>query len=290
MVDKYTAQAPTKEEAITKALTILDIAKEDAIIEVNVEARKGFLGIGQKDAVVTVKRKEVDHLESVLAEAKKINIKPTDNPTIDIPDKTDKSHVSKEVTIEENKSEESNDEKLTSVTENQESNTVEVDQTEEVSPEVNPEDQKAIEHVHHYLNRIIEAMGIDDADIMVEQDNERVRYEISTEDAGLVIGRHGKVLNGLQRLAQVQLLQHADNRLFVRVDAEDYRSRRRNTIEHLAEKTAQKVKRTKQPVILEPMPAHERKQIHRYLNQYSDIKTHSEGKEPHRYLVVESAQ
>lgn len=158
---------------------------------------------------------------------------------------------------------------------------------DEDDPEENREDQEAIQHVHDYLKRVIQAMGIDDATVELSQDSEQVLFDITTEDAGLVIGRHGKVLNGLQRLAQIQLHQHADNKLYVRVDAENYRSRRRGTVQHLAEKTANKVKQTNQPVILEPMPAHERKQIHRYLHHHSGVKTHSEGKEPNRYLVVE---
>ena len=158
---------------------------------------------------------------------------------------------------------------------------------DEDDPEENQEDQEAIQHVHDYLKRVIQAMGIDDATVELSQDSEQVLFDITTEDAGLVIGRHGKVLNGLQRLAQIQLHQHADNKLYVRVDAENYRSRRRGTVQHLAEKTANKVKQTNQPVILEPMPAHERKQIHRYLHHHSGVKTHSEGKEPNRYLVVE---
>ena len=154
----------------------------------------------------------------------------------------------------------------------------------------NQEDQEAISFVKDYLLSIISHMGVDDVTIETIQDQQFIKYDIDTQDAGLVIGRHGKVLNGLQTLAQIQLHQRADNKLHAHVDAENYRSRRKGTVEHLAKKTAQQVINTNQSVILEPMPAHERKQIHRQLSRYSEVQTHSEGKEPHRYLVVEPKQ
>ncbi|MGX7446731.1 RNA-binding cell elongation regulator Jag/EloR [Dolosigranulum pigrum] len=295
-MDKYVAQGATTQAAIEEGLQKLGISREEAIIDIQSEGRKGFLGIGQKDAIVTVRRKESNKFDQVLAEATDLSM---DKSVKEVPTNESLSAtVSTEAMDEPVQSEdESLSEKTEATNEEHEMAAHESAEVVEVAnedtaydeddPEENQEDQEAIQHVHDYLKRVIQAMGIDDATVELSQDSEQVLFDITTEDAGLVIGRHGKVLNGLQRLAQIQLHQHADNKLYVRVDAENYRSRRRGTVQHLAEKTANKVKQTNQPVILEPMPAHERKQIHRYLHHHSGVKTHSEGKEPNRYLVVE---
>lgn len=295
-MDKYVAQGATTQAAIEEGLQKLGISREEAIIDIQSEGRKGFLGIGQKDAIVTVRRKESNKFDQVLAEATDLSM---DKSVKEVPTNESLSAtVSTEAMDEPVQSEdESLSEKTEATNEEHEMAAHESAEIVEVAnedtaydeddPEENQEDQEAIRHVHDYLKRVIQAMGIDDATVELSQDSEQVLFDITTEDAGLVIGRHGKVLNGLQRLAQIQLHQHADNKLYVRVDAENYRSRRRGTVQHLAEKTANKVKQTNQPVILEPMPAHERKQIHRYLHHHSGVKTHSEGKEPNRYLVVE---
>ncbi|QTJ50822.1 protein jag [Dolosigranulum pigrum] len=292
-MDKYVAQGATTQAAIEEGLQKLGISREEAIIDIQSEGRKGFLGIGQKDAIVTVRRKESNKFDQVLAEATDLSM---DKSVKEVPTNESLSAtVSTEAMDEPVQSEdESLFEKTEATNEEHEMTAPESAEVasedtvyDEDDPEENQEDQEAIQHVHDYLKRVIQAMGIDDATVELSQDSEQVLFDITTEDAGLVIGRHGKVLNGLQRLAQIQLHQHADNKLYVRVDAENYRSRRRGTVQHLAEKTANKVKQTNQPVILEPMPAHERKQIHRYLHHHSGVKTHSEGKEPNRYLVVE---
>lgn len=144
----------------------------------------------------------------------------------------------------------------------------------------------AIESVRVYLKEIIIAMDVSDVEVYTSRVDNKIKYDIETKNAGMIIGRHGKVLNGLQTLAQNHMHQLADSKLYVRVDAEKYRERRRTTVETLAERTADKALKTNKPVKLNPMPAHERKQIHRYLNTNPNIKTHSEGREPKRYLVV----
>lgn len=293
MIDKYTAQAKTQEEAIEKGLKELQISRSEAEIQVNSPGKKGFLGFGAKDAVVTVKRKGKSQIDDVLGDAlpkssplvsdektevKETKVEDKETPTQPTePVKTDETSQSEEQVENQSSELETKDELSEDTTEDFDEN----DATE------NPEDLEAIDYVRDYLANIINHMGIDDATVTTNQDDRFIQYDIETEDAGLVIGRHGKVLNGLQTLAQIQLHQRADNKLHARVDAENYRNRRKDTVEHLAKKTAKQVMDTNQSVILEPMPAHERKQIHRYLSRYNDVQTHSEGKEPHRYLVVE---
>jgi len=321
MIDKYTAQAPTKEAAIEKGLKELGITRDKAKIEITTPGKKGFLGIGQKDAVVTVSRKEKTSImdEVDLLSSKETQTAGSENQTLDktaAVEKTEEETTTPPVSTENVKESDSEEKKeiqetfeevenqavappvhsmekaedeLTDQVDEEDSKPSEEEEKKERERQakIEEQDEKAIQEVHSYLKDILLHMGVEDAEVDVRRDKERVLFDVKTEDAGLVIGRHGKVLNGLQTLIQIQLHQLADTKLFAKVDTENYRNRRKDTVERLAKKTANQVVKTNQQVILEPMPAHERKQIHRHLYKDSRIKTYSEGKEPHRYLVVE---
>ena len=140
-----------------------------------------------------------------------------------------------------------------------------------------------------YLEQIAEIYGAPSV-VHVEVQKEKMNFVFETEKPGLLIGKYGKILNAIQVLAQVSVHRFVKGRMSVQVDVGDYRLRRTEALQQIAEKTARRVLKTKQPVYLEPLPAYERKQIHAYLSKNKRISTHSEGKEPHRYLVVEIAE
>ena len=140
-----------------------------------------------------------------------------------------------------------------------------------------------------YLEQIAEIYGAPSV-VHVEVQKEKMNFVFETDKPGLLIGKYGKILNSLQVLAQVSVHRFVKGRMSVQVDVGDYRLRRTEALQQIAEKTARRVLKTKQPVYLEPLPAYERKQIHAYLSKNKRISTHSEGKEPHRYLVVEIAE
>ena len=140
-----------------------------------------------------------------------------------------------------------------------------------------------------YLEQIAEIYGAPSV-VHVEVQKEKMNFVFETEKPGLLIGKYGKILNALQVLAQVSVHRFVKGRMSVQVDVGDYRLRRTEALQQIAEKTARRVLKTKQPVYLEPLPAYERKQIHAYLSKNKRISTHSEGKEPHRYLVVEISE
>ena len=140
-----------------------------------------------------------------------------------------------------------------------------------------------------YLEQIAEIYGASSV-VHVEVQKEKMNFIFETDKPGLLIGKYGKILNALQVLAQVSVHRFVKGRMSVQVDVGDYRLRRTEALQQIAEKTARRVLKTKQPVYLEPLPAYERKQIHAYLSKNKRISTHSEGKEPHRYLVVEIAE
>lgn len=140
-----------------------------------------------------------------------------------------------------------------------------------------------------YLEQIAEIYGAPSV-VYVEVQKEKMNFVFETEKPGLLIGKYGKILNALQVLAQVSVHRFVKGRMSVQVDVGDYRLRRTEALQQIAERTARRVLKTKQTVYLEPLPAYERKQIHAYLSKNKRISTHSEGKEPHRYLVVEIAE
>ena len=167
-----------------------------------------------------------------------------------------------------------------------EDNDTESDETVEV---LDNHIEEAAHVTKAYLEQIAEIYGAPSV-VHVEVQKEKMNFVFETEKPGLLIGKYGKILNALQVLAQVSVHRFVKGRMSVQVDVGDYRLRRTEALQQIAERTARRVLKTKQPVYFEPFPAYERKQIHAYLSKNKRISTHSEGKEPHRYLVVEIAE
>ncbi|RLQ93965.1 RNA-binding cell elongation regulator Jag/EloR [Falsibacillus albus] len=145
-----------------------------------------------------------------------------------------------------------------------------------------------IEEAKQFLQDITAKMGID-AEIETKQDGRVVEIYFSGEKMALLIGKRGQTLNSLQYLTQLVVNRHGEQFITIMLNAEDYRERRKETLEDLAQKMASKAIRTKRSVKLEPMPSFERKIIHAALMKNNQVKTHSEGSEPSRYLVINPA-
>ncbi|WP_027408142.1 RNA-binding cell elongation regulator Jag/EloR [Anoxybacteroides tepidamans] len=142
-----------------------------------------------------------------------------------------------------------------------------------------------IEETETFLKNVIEKMGIKATIEKVENDKE-VLFSITGEKIGLLIGKHGQTLNSLQLLAQLVANRYTQDYINITVDAENYRTRRKEVLTQLAEKLAEKAIKTKREVKLEPLPAYERKVIHAALANNGQVKTFSVGTEPHRYIVI----
>lgn len=250
------------EKAIQKGLRQLGLTQEEVVVEVITEGKKGLFGFGQKDAMVAltpVVKEEVVEEVSTPAVEKAV----------------EEVVVSEDESFEEDFEDDFEDEEDVEGSENEETT---VDRLEEAA------------HVTKaYLEGIANTYGAK-ATVTVEVRRDRMTFVFDTDKQGLLIGKHGKILNALQVLAQVSVHRFVKGRISVQVDVGDYRQRRSETLQQIAERTARKVLKTKQPVYLEPLPAYERKQIHAALSKNKRISTHSEGKEPHRYLVVEIAE
>lgn len=140
--------------------------------------------------------------------------------------------------------------------------------------------------VCRYLEQVIQEYGAE-AQVTYKTKGNQVIFNIETDKSGLVIGKHGKIINALQTLVQVMIHRTERRRTTILLNVGDYRDRRSNVLEQIAQRTADQVLKTKQTVILDPLPAYERKQIHAYLSKVDHVSTHSEGKDPNRYLVVD---
>lgn len=145
--------------------------------------------------------------------------------------------------------------------------------------------QDPVEESTNFLKKVLTEMNIV-AELDVKVDGRNIFMGISGEKTALVIGKRGQTLNSLQYLTQIVANRYSDQYLSVTIDAEGYREKRRETLEQLAERLAQKALKTKQDVHLEPMPSFERKIMHAILSSYSDVETYSVGKEPNRSLVI----
>ena len=139
--------------------------------------------------------------------------------------------------------------------------------------------------VRDFLTQVFDAMDLTvDISVEVEEDNHTVNVELKGDEMGVLIGKRGQTLDSLQYLTSLALNRHTDEYVKVKLDTEDYRKRRKETLENLAKNIAYKVKRTKRPV--EPMNPFERRVIHSTLQNDKYVSTHSEGEEPHRHVVV----
>ena len=138
-----------------------------------------------------------------------------------------------------------------------------------------------------FLERILNAMNIQ-AKIEIDFDEVEgvMQIDLSGDDMGVLIGKRGQTLDSLQYLTSLVINKESDSYLKVKLDTENYRERRRETLENLAKNLAYKVKRTKKQVILEPMNPYERRIIHSALQYDKFVETHSEGEEPYRKVVI----
>ena len=143
------------------------------------------------------------------------------------------------------------------------------------------------DHVREFLNNVFRAMGME-VEILIRksEDEKNIDIELKGSDMGVLIGKRGQTLDSLQYLTNLAVGKQVNEYVKVKIDTEDYRKRRRETLENLAKNIAYKVKRTKRPVSLEPMNPFERRIIHSALQGDRYVNTHSEGDEPYRNVVV----
>ena len=144
------------------------------------------------------------------------------------------------------------------------------------------------DNVREFLNAVFSAMQMEvELLIKVDEEDKSIDIELKGDNMGILIGKRGQTLDSLQYLTSLAVNKNLEDYYKVKVDTEDYRKRRRETLENLAKNIAYKVKRTRRSVNLEPMNPFERRIIHSTLQNDKYVTTHSEGEEPYRHVVVE---
>lgn len=250
--------AKTVNDAIMEACTHFMVSRDNLEYEVVEEGSSGFLGLGSKSAKIKAREKEETEEAAVLA-----------NET-----------VKEEKKIEEVK-EEKKEEKKAEVSEVKEEKAAA--KKEKVVVNAKEVEDKSIT----FLKDVLHAMDIA-AVVEAEYNAEEEALEINLigEDMGVLIGKRGQTLDSLQYLVSLVVNKGTNGYIRVKVDTENYRERRKATLENLAKNIANKVVRTRRPISLEPMNPYERRIIHSALQNNKYVTTHSEGEEPYRKVVV----
>jgi spoIIIJ-associated protein len=168
------------------------------------------------------------------------------------------------------------------------------DQPTRVRAEVDVEAWRAVaeeipeepaERVRAIVGRVVHALGLR-ATVDIDESDDEIRATVNGDDLGLLIGKHGSTIDALQHIAFRAAFRGDGDRKQVTVDAAGYRERREGALHRMADRAAAEALQYGRPVELEPMRATERKIVHTYLSERTDVETHSEGDEPDRRLVV----
>ena len=263
--------AKTVDGAITEALIQLGVTSDRLEYEVIEKGSAGFLGIGMKQAVIEARRKPEPKEEKV------------EEPVVEEPVRVEPKKV-EAVQPQKAAAEKKADEPQKAAFEK----AVEKEVKEEVKKEtklveVQPQTIKAVED---FLKNTMKAMDMEvELKTEIDQDG-ALCVDMSGEHMGILIGKRGQTLDSLQYLANRVANKHQEGYVRVKLDTENYRARREETLRHLAKNIAHKVKRNRRPVALEPMNPYERRIIHSALQSDPYVMTHSEGEEPFRKVVI----
>ena len=264
--------AKTIDEAVEKALLELKATRDEVEIEVIEEPSGGFLGlIGGKDAIVKVKKK-MDHKDIVESILKDEEIQ-TVRTVLD-----EKAQQEAQEAAEDKESDEV-------FAESEEEEEAEATPEEPAFERLNDEEMEVM--IRDYIDRIMGAMDLAYTLSVDFNENEiDVSIDGKKEETGIVIGKHGSTLNGIQIVLSAMVNQRSEEFRRVIVDCSGYRKKREQVLKRIAGKTANKVLKTNKSIKLEPMNAQERRIIHACLANVDGIRTRSEGKDPHRRVVI----
>ena len=308
MADFREFSAKTVEDCITDACMTFSVTSDRLDYEVVSEGSSGFIGIGKKDAVIKARIKEESFEELEEKQAKE-----TAAEKAKAQEKAEQEKARKEAEKEAKRKENAeraaairekngmNDEEEVSERsggrdrnrhgkkDNRRSSEEEnkaVEEKRELKDIPEEEKTKIIGDATEFLKEVFAAMKIDvNLDMKVDEYG-TLTVDLSGEEMGLLIGKRGQTLDSLQYLTSLVVNKDRDDYIRVKVDTEDYRARRKDTLEKLARNIAFKVKRSRRPMVLEPMNPYERRIIHSALQNDRYVTTHSEGEEPYRKVVV----
>ena len=263
--------AKTVNDAITKACIELQAASDKLEIQVISEGSSGFFGIGSKPAVIRAAVKAAPEKEP------------------EAPQKPEKKEAAPAPVKEAPKKEAVKKETERKAAPRQAENARHSEPREEreVVQRTDEEIARIKATALEFLSGVFKAMELP-VEIQMEYnaENDSLEVDFAGEDMGILIGKRGQTLDSLQYLTSLVVNKEQKDYVRVKLDTENYRKRRKETLENLARNIAYKVKKTRRPVSLEPMNPYERRIIHSALQGNKFVETYSEGSEPYRHVVV----
>ena len=256
----------TEDEAISRALEQLGLDRDDVSVEILERAKAGFLGLGSCPAKVRVSYGPEEEPTSQQLRAERVREERVEKPRAPRPEKKPAEKIAEKPQHRE----EPKQEPVQSV------------KTEELGEEVN--DDRAQE-IKKFLSGLLQQLEVQ-AEIKVYLP-EKGRYKVFLEGQGLgaIIGRRGETLDAIQQLTSYSV-NRTGSRVRIQLDAENYRAKREQSLERLANKVAGKVVKYRRSVTLEPMNAYERHVIHTALQEVPGVTTYSTGVDPNRRVIV----
>ena len=277
-MNEITVSAKTLDDAITEALIQLGITSDQLDYDVIEKGSAGFLGFGCKQAVIKARRKVQEVKEEPVVEVKEVK-----------PEKSEKSVAKKEFR-KENKKDAKKDNKRENRKEHKKETAPVKEVVEKKEQKLGAVQPNTITECEKFLKDVLGTMGMD-VQITSSIDEEgALNINMEGENMGILIGKRGQTLDSLQYLTNRIANKSQEDYVRVKLDTENYRQRRKETLENLAKNIAYKVKRTKKSVSLEPMNPYERRVIHSALQGDKYVSTHSEGEEPYRRVVITLAR
>ncbi len=294
-MNEITVSAKTLDDAITEASIQLGVASDQMEYDVIEKGSAGFLGIGSRQAVIRARIKKTVTEEIKAEEIKPEEIKKEFKKDFRKDRKEFVGHKERKEHKEykkDSKKDFKKEPKKEFVKENKTETASAVTAAAPVYEEkkelhvavVTEATQKICEK---FLQEVLQAMGMGEVTIVSSIDEEgALAIEMSGDNMGILIGKRGQTLDSLQYLTNRVANKSQDGYVRVKLDTEDYRKRRKQTLENLAKNIAYKVKRSRKPISLEPMNPYERRIIHSALQADDRVSTHSEGEEPYRRVVV----
>lgn len=280
-MDYVEVKAKTVEDAVMEASIKFGVTRNHLDYKVLEKGSSGFLGFGSKPAVILARASEEEFTEEIIGREEK---KPAKKPARSQAPKEKKKEKPEKV------------EKVEKVEKPQKTQKpeIKIEKPEKtvkkeviVDAEVSEESEDMILTAKTFLSSVFKAMNIE-AEVIIQDANDKntLEIELKGKDMGVLIGKRGQTLDSLQYLTSLVVNRGKATYVRVKIDTENYRKRRKDTLENLARNIAFKVKRTKNSVSLEPMNPYERRIIHSALQNDKFVTTYSEGEEPYRKVVI----
>ena len=301
-MDSIRVTAKTVSDAITEASIQLETSSDNIEYTVIDEGSKGFFGIGSRKAMIEARKKFTDEdlMQEVFGEKKEKAEKPKREPKKEMkkeaaPEKKEATHKPEKRENREVKKEprkpvpvkpiEKEAEKPQEKPERPAEAAGEAVVAEPKQPRIPADPEEAKRRAVTFLTDMFRVMDMQ-IEVHASFEDDTLSVDLAGEEMGLLIGKRGQTLDSLQYLTSLVVNKGKASYVRVKLDTEDYRNRRKATLENLAKNIAFKVKKTRRPVFLEPMNPYERRIIHSALQNDPYVTTHSEGEEPNRKVVV----